>query len=325
MLNPRQTQDVTTSPVKKLPYRRTKVLKTMAQKTWLEVALNGGGGHAHQHLMPISPEQLIADGIACVKAGAAIVHFHAYDPETEKQSDKADLYARVIEGIREEVDAIVYGTLPMIGSKDAPTTEHVKERHAAVEGLIERGLLDWMSVVDPGSVNFAPYSEIARDRDGFVYLNPLSHLRYGLSLCERFGLHPSYAVYEPGFARLGSAMAERFPILPTPIYRLMFSEGYTFSFPPKEYGLDAYLALLEDVAPGAPWMISGLMVDIRPLIAPAVERGGHVRVGLEDAPRLSERGNLWWVEDAVKSIQAAGGNIASAEDVRTSLKGSANG
>ena len=42
----------------------------MTQKTWLEVALNGGGGEAHQHLMPISPDDLIAEGIACVEAKA---------------------------------------------------------------------------------------------------------------------------------------------------------------------------------------------------------------------------------------------------------------
>ena len=297
----------------------------MTQKTWLEVALNGGGGEAHQHLMPISPDDLIAEGIACVEAGASIVHFHSYDPETGKQSDETELYAKVIEGIRAKVDAIVYGTLPMIGSKEAPSVEHAKERHAAVEGLVERGLLDWLSVVDPGSVNFAPFTEIAHDRDGFVYFNPLSHVRYGLGLCERFGLHPSYAIYEPGFARLGAAMAERFPILPTPIYRLMFSEGYTFSFPPKQYGLDAYLALMDDVAPDAPWMVSGLMVDISPLIEPAVERGGHVRVGLEDAPKLSERGNLWWVENAVKRIRAVGSEPATVAEIRASLKENSNG
>ncbi len=293
--------------------------KYMTQNTWLEVALNGGGGHAHQHLMPITPAQLIEEGIACANAGASIIHFHAYDPKTEKQRDTVELYAEVIEGIRAKVDAIIYGTLPMIGSDDAPTINHVKERYAAVEGLIERGLLDWLSVVDPGSVNFAPFNEIARDRDGFVYLKPVNHLRYGLSLCERFGLHPSYAIYEPGFARLGSAMSERFPILPTPIYRLMFSEGCAFSFPPKEYGLDAYLLLLEDIAPNVPWMVSGLMVDIQPLIGMTVERGGHVRVGLEDAPALSERDNIWWVEQAVKQIHAAGGDVASVQDVKNAL------
>ena len=290
----------------------------MTKKTWLEVALNGGGGHAHQNLMPISVDQLIAEGIACVEAGASIVHFHAYDAATETQKDTADLYARVIEGIREKVDAIVYGTLPMIGTQDVAGPEHVRERHAAMLQLAERKLIEWM-VVDPGSVNFASVTRLAQDRDGFTYLNPDAHIRHGLAMCERFALHPSYAVYEPGFMRQATAMAERFPILPTSVYRLMFSEGYTFSFPPKAYGLDAYLALLEDVAPGAPWMVAGLMVDIHPLIELAVARGGQVRVGLEDAPRLTERGNLWWVEDAVKRIEAAGGKLATADDVRRDL------
>ena len=61
------------------------------------------------------------------------------------------------------------------------------------------------------------------------------------------------------------------------------------------------------------------------MIAPAVERGGHVRVGLEDAPSLSERGTVWWVKDAVKRIQAAGGEVASAQDVRDDLMGHSNG
>lgn len=274
--------------------------------------------------MPLSTDDLIAEGIACVEAGASIVHFHAYDATTEKQEDSADLYARVIEGIREKVDAIVYGTLPMIGTQNVASADNVVERHAAMKELAERKLIEWM-VVDPGSVNFAAFSRLAQDRDGFTYLNPDAHIRYGLALSERFGLHPSYAVYEPGFARQAAAMGERFPILPTPIYRLMFSEGYTFSFPPKEYGLEAYLALLDDVAPGAPWMIAGLMVDISPLIAPAVERGGHIRVGLEDAPKLSERGNAWWVEDAVKRIGAASGSVANAQDVRASLKENSHG
>lgn len=47
-------------------------------------------------------------------------------------------------------------------------------------------------------------------------------------------------------------------------------------------------------------MVAGLGVDIRPLIAPAVARGGHVRVGPEDAPRGSRLGNRQWVEEAAR-------------------------
>ena len=51
----------------------------------------------------------------------------------------------------------------------------------------------------------------------------------------------------------------------------------------------------------------------------AVAGGGHVRVGLEDAPFGSEMSNVEWVEDAAQHIENAGGRIASANDVRAAL------
>ena len=66
-------------------------------------------------------------------------------------------------------------------------------------------------------------------------------------------------------------------------------------------------------------MVAGLGVDIRPLIGAAVERGGHVRVGLEDAPWRTELGNRAWVEEAAKAIRAAGGEPANAKEVRAAL------
>ena len=43
-------------------------------------------------------------------------------------------------------------------------------------------------------------------------------------------------------------------------------------------------ALLRREAPDAPWMVAGLGADVLPLIPEVVAVGGHVRVGLEDAP-----------------------------------------
>jgi uncharacterized protein (DUF849 family) len=108
--------------------------------------------------------------------------------------------------------------------------------------------------------------------------------------------------------------------LPQPIYRFMFSQGMLFGFPPEDYALDAYLRLLQTVAPGAPWMVAGLAVNIVPLVGSAVRRGGHVRVGLEDAPLGSARSNLDWVLAGRDAIERAGGRLASAGDVRTALR-----
>ena len=46
---------------------------------WLEAALNGPWTRARQPRIPVSVEEIVADGIACAQAGAAIVHLHAYD------------------------------------------------------------------------------------------------------------------------------------------------------------------------------------------------------------------------------------------------------
>lgn len=273
-------------------------------KTWLEVALNGSWGKALQPGIPVSVAEIIAEGIACAREGAAIVHVHAYDEATGQQCDEAHLYRRIIEGIRSQVDCIVYPTIPL-ASQHMPA----EERFAAVEALARGGLIEW-SVIDPGSLNIA----------GFVYINPEEHVRYGLALAARYGFHPAYAIYEPGFLRLGAALARAAEGTPQPVYRFMFSEGFTFGFPPVEYALDAYLRLLANEAPGAPWMVSGLAVDVLKLAPAAIARGGHVRVGLEDAPFGSRRSNLDWVQAARRIIERAGATLATADDVRHALK-----
>ena len=285
--------------------------------TWLEVALNGPWSRSRQPRIPITVAEIVAEGIACVGEGAAIVHVHAYDEATGRQRDDADIYAAIIEGIREHADAIVYPTIPFAGSADAPAAT-AEARFAAVEALATRGLLEW-AVVDPGTVNIAHRDDIARDRDGFVYANPESHVRRGLELAAAHGFHPGYAIYEPGFLRLGAALAARYPAAPQAIYRFMFSDGFTFGYPPEPFALKSYLELLAREAPGAPWMVAGLAVEIGPLIGETVARGGHVRVGLEDAPLGSEEGNVQRVEAAARAVQDAGGTLATAAEVRDQL------
>jgi uncharacterized protein (DUF849 family) len=275
----------------------------MRNKTWLEVALNGSWGRKAQPGIPVSVAEIVAQGIECAREGAAIVHVHAYDEASGRQRDEAALYARIIEGIRARADCIVYPTIPL-GAQGMSAAQ----RFAAVEELGRRGLIEW-AVVDPGSVNF----------DSFVYLNPNEHIRHGLALAARHGFHPAYAIYEPGFVRLGAALAAGTQALPQPIYRFMFSQGFAFGFPPAEYALDAYLRLLADTAPGAPWMVAGLRVDILPLVAAAVARCGHVRVGLEDAPLGSDRSNVAWARAGRDAIERAGGELASAAEVRRAL------
>jgi uncharacterized protein (DUF849 family) len=286
-------------------------------KIWIEAALNGPWGRDRQPGIPLTVEEIVADGLAAAAAGAAIIHLHAYDPATGRQRDEWETYARIIEGIRAKADAIVYPTIPLAGSDYA--SANAPRRFAHTAELAKRGLLEW-TVCDPGSCNFMRFDEISDDSAGFVYQNPMADIREGLRLSAAYGIHPGYAIYEPGFTRLGAALAQTRPGMPKPIYRFMFSDEFAWGFPPEAVHLDAHLQLLRSVDPHAPWMVAGLGVDIRPLIEPAIARGGHVRVGLEDAPWRTPLTNRQWVDEAARRIRMAGGEPATAADVRAALR-----
>ena len=80
-------------------------------KIWIEVALNGAWSRALQPGIPDTIEAIIAEGVACARAGATIIHAHAYD-DGGPQTFDWQVYARIIEGIRAQVDVPVYPSCP---------------------------------------------------------------------------------------------------------------------------------------------------------------------------------------------------------------------
>lgn len=289
----------------------------MTASIWVEAAINGPWGKEQQPGIPLAMSDIIADGIAAVEAGASIVHLHVYDEQTGRQRDDWELYARAIEGIRAKVDAIVYPTIPILGSSYAGDMIG-SGRYTHLGELAKRGLVEW-GVLDPGSCNWLRFAGIPDGEAGFIYQNPGEHIREGMEVAQRHEIHPSFAIYEPGFTRLGAALAKAYPGMPTPIYRLMFSDDFAWGFPPRPWALDAHLRLLAEVAPQAPVMIAGLGVDLCPLIDAAVAKGVHVRTGLEDVPFGCEKSNAELVTEMVRHVERAGGRPATVGEVRAGL------
>ena len=288
----------------------------MAKKTWIEVALNGAWTRRVQPNIPVLADEIVREGVECVKAGAAIVHAHTLDPQTGRQNNDVENCAAFMSGIRSQVDAIVYPT-----ATPPPNRSDWNERYGTIVEVVRRGLAEW-GFIDPGSVNLwrvdAP-GEPEYGDDRAIYSNSPGYVEYQMRLAEEHQFHPAYACYEPGFVRHGAMLHRRHPRTPAPIYRFILTSAYTFSFPPERWALEAYVKLVESVAPGASWMVAGLGVDVLPLIPAAVAMGGHVRVGLEDAPHNSSRSNVELVRAAVEAIQKAGGEPATAADVRQTL------
>ena len=272
---------------------------------WLEVALNGAAGTALQPNVPVEPSRIIEEAIACVEAGASIVHLHAYkDGQTIEDSE---VYASIFEGIRKHCNPILYPTLALSGT--------LEERLQPLIELGKAGLIEW-TVVDPGSVNISLQLQVDAGMNGISYANPDDHIRAGMELAKRESWRPAYAIYEPGFVRLGAAFAKAIPGMPQPIYRLMFSNNLLFGVTPSIYALEFYAQHLDEHASGAPWMISGLDADIECIVSRAIELGAHLRVGLEDAPFHSEKTNLQLVQEATDWVAKSNRRLATLEEIR---------
>ncbi|MDP9391840.1 MAG: 3-keto-5-aminohexanoate cleavage protein [Actinomycetota bacterium] len=283
---------------------------------WLEAALNGAWTRRRQPTMPVTRAQIVEDAVACAEAGAAIVHVHAYDEDSGTPREAYEIYAPIFEDIRSRTDVICYPTVPM-GPRPSAGPEEAIARYDVVERLARAGLIEW-SVVDPGSVNLSTVAELQAGADGFLYANSASDVRAGLALCREHRLVPSYAVYEPGFLRAGAVLHDAVRGAPRPVYRFMFSTGFTFGFPPAEWALDTCLRMLDAADPGSPWMVAGLGVELDQLWGATIALGGHLRVGLEDAPLGCTVSNAELVLAAARAVQAAGRRLASAPEVRRS-------
>src|SRR5262252_6613884 len=120
----------------------------MTRKVWIEAALNGGWGRRLQPKIPITVEELIDDGIACARAGAAIIHLHTYDARSGKPNMDVETFGRVSQGIRATIDAIVYPTIDSERSSNNELSVTGRQRYATTEKLAQRELLEW-TAVDP--------------------------------------------------------------------------------------------------------------------------------------------------------------------------------
>lgn len=289
---------------------------------WIEVSLNGPYSRAVQPNVPVTAHEIIEDGLRCYEAGAAILHFHAFDPQTGRQRYDAALYGEIIEGLRARCDAIIYPTVPMVTGPDGAYVMTPAQRYAASLELARRGLLEWC-VMDCGSVNLVGVEDLAGDGNGGIYLNPVAYLREGMRMTAENTVHPTISIWEPGFMRIGAALHRRYGSVLPPVFKLYFSDAGAFGAPPHPYVLDTYVRLLAAEAPGAPWMVGGSQVDITPLIAPAVAAGGNVRVGMEDAPLGTPLTNLQWVQHAVREVETAGASPATPAQIRAVLRSAA--
>jgi 3-keto-5-aminohexanoate cleavage enzyme len=143
-----------------------------------------------------------------------------------------------------------------------------------------------VGLTDPGSVNLGGTDADGIPAGALVYSNSFATISRAFDTCRQANLGPSLAIYEPGFLRATLAWWRAGRLPQGAMVKLYFSTehgylGEPFGLPPTERALDAYLELLDGCDP--PWAVSIVGGDLcaNRIARLALERGGHLHLGLE--------------------------------------------
>jgi uncharacterized protein (DUF849 family) len=277
----------------------------------IEAAINGETRPEKNPHVPRTAQAISRDALACLRAGASLIHAHNHDIRLWGR-EAADAYLDAWRPVlAERADALWYPTLTVAPDHNASLV-HLD--------LLSQEIGLRIGVVDPGSTNIGgPDAEGLPV--GMVYANGYAEIRAGFELCAKRGLGPSLAIYEPGFLRTTLAWYRAGRLPAGAMVKLYFGGDYglfsmkpgvTFGLAPTPSALDAYLDLLDGV--DLPWSVSVWGGDLfaTPIARRALERGGHLHVGLEehfDPARKPTNEEL--VREAVSLCNEVGRPVAS--------------
>lgn len=285
----------------------------------IEAAINGIGKKARNPNIPRSHDELRDDVIACLDAGASIIHAHNRSIRLTGQ-EAIDDYLAVWEPVlATRPETLWYPTGVVADSTELRLAHH--------ESLAALGMLR-IAYVDPGSTNTG-YVDDDGIPVGGTYVNTYDHIRAAFAQCEQLDVGPSIAIYEPGWLSTTLAFHRAGRLPRGAMVKLYFgdewgltarSKGVSFGLPPTQHALLAYLDMLD--GSNLPWSVSVWGGDLleTPIARLALENGGHLHVGLEEHYDPNRQPtNVELVEEAVALCVEVGRPVASTTEAEAIL------
>jgi 3-keto-5-aminohexanoate cleavage enzyme len=276
----------------------------------IEVALNGETSKARNPNVPRSPAEIGADGIACMEGGAALLHNHTDDPWLSGEA-AADRYGEGWAAILARRPEAILCPSMTGGSSHA-------DRFAHFAPCAQAGAK--MAPLDPGSMNMPLSGGGVGTAQMLNYVNSYDDIGLALDTMSSAGLAASMGIYEPGFLRAAIAFHKAGKLPPGSLAKLYFFGGFNyydatpcigFGLGPSPAALDAYLGIIADS--GLSWAVAvvGGCVFRTGMAKLAIQRGGHIRLGLEDHAGERTPTNLELLEEVVGLARSLGREIAT--------------
>ncbi|AXS40755.1 3-keto-5-aminohexanoate cleavage protein [Breoghania sp. L-A4] len=268
----------------------------------------------NEHL-PITPGEIARDCLAAAEAGAAIVHIHVRDPETQLPSMRVDLYREVVDRIRGVNQDVVINLTTGNGGRYHPSDEdpavagpktNLLRADLRVQHILE--IKPDIATLDLNTMVFG----------NEVVINTLPSIRRMAELIQSVGVRPEIELFDSGDVNILNDLYAEGCFAKPPLCSIVMGIKYGFR-PSPETVLYARDMLPKD----AIWSAFATGKWAFPMVAQSALAGGNVRIGLEDGVWLA-RGvkapsNAAMVEKARRILDELGVALLTASDVRSML------
>ena len=214
--------------------------------------------------VPVSPREIVEDVLEAADIGITMVHLHARNPETGRPTNTAEVYARIIEGIRAyRKDLVICVSL---------TGRKVSEFDKRAEPLtLDGGLKPDMGSLTLSSVNFNKQASI----------NSPDMIRTLLEEMNNRDIMPELEAFDTGMLNYARYLAKKDLLRPPHYFNLIFGNIACAQADLLHAGV-----MVRDLPPDSYWSMGGIGDYQITMNSIAIAAGGGVRVGLED--------NIWF-------------------------------
>lgn len=154
----------------------------MGKKLIITAALCGAGTTKKQTpCVPITPEEIAADAVACAKAGAAVIHIHVRD-ENGVNSMDTKRFCQVVDLVREECGKAGVDPVLNLTTSGSKWPEDIRRAHLPI-------LKPEMCSYDPGTMNWA---------NSYIFSNSPAFLEQLGHDTQELGIKPECEIFDGG-------------------------------------------------------------------------------------------------------------------------------
>jgi uncharacterized protein (DUF849 family) len=290
-----------------------------SRKVIITCAVSGNAPFNRRHPnFPVSPAQIAAACVEAAKAGAAVVHVHARDPETTAGTRDPQMFKEITDRLRESATDVILNLTAGLGGFFLPDPDNEGRAlpGSDIASVDER--MEHLELCRPdiASLDITTGNQVEGSVE-FVYLNTTRTLR---ALAKRFraiGIKPELEAFNAGDVEFGKAMVAEGLVPDPPLFQFVL--GIKWGAPADSRTI---LYMRDLLPPQAQWAALGTGSLQMPVLAQTVLLGGNVRVGLEDNLYLSKgvfatNGEL--VSRARRIIEDLGFEVATPAEARALL------